>query len=176
MQIKTADGEKDVASKGLAGTALGLAIPGTVAFLNQMSGCGNGILGGLFGGNCCGNGVAGQDTRVISALEAQIAKLEAERYTDNVGLELYRQTVAENKAQTEKTTSNFNILYQFAADIDKRFAVAEAVNAERLRCQNERITALEALTKTVIPTSSICPEVMPRYNSFTVPTNTTPTA
>lgn len=177
MQIKTADGEKDVASKGLAGAALGLAIPGTVALLNQMGGCGNGILGGLFGGNCsCGGGSVGQDTRVISALEAQIAKLEAERYTDNVGLELYKQTVHENKAQTEKTNSNFNILYQFAADIDKRFAVAEAVNAERLRCQNERISALEALTKTVIPISSICPEVMPRYNDFTVPTNTTPTA
>lgn len=176
MQIKTADGEKDVASKGLAGAALGLAIPGTVALLNQMGGCGNGILGGLFGGNCSCRSNVVDDSRVISALEAQIAKLEAERYTDNVGLELYKQTVHENKAQTEKTNSNFNILYQFAADIDKRFAVAEAVNAERLRCQNERISALEALTKTVIPTSSICPEVMPRYNSFTVPTNTTPTA
>lgn len=171
MQIKTTDGEKDVASKGLAGTALGLAIPGTLAFLNQMSGGCNGIFGGLFGGNC-----STEDTRVISALEAQIAKLESERYTDAVGLELYKQTVSENKAQTEKTTSNFNILYTFAADIDKRFAVAEAVNAERLRCQNERISALEALTKTVIPASSICPEVMPRYNSWTAPTTTTPTA
>lgn len=176
MQIKTADGEKDVASKGLGGTALGLAIPGTLAFLNQMNGGCNGILGGLFGGNCSSEAVAGHDTRVISALEAQIAKLESERYTDSVGLELYKQTVAENKAQTEKTNSNFNILYTFAADIDKRFAVAEAVNVERLRCQNERIAALEALTKTVIPASSICPEVMPRYNSWTAPTTTTPTA
>lgn len=171
MQIKTADGEKDVASKGLGGAALGLAIPGTLAFLNQMNGGCNGVLGGLFGGNC-----STEDTRVISALEAQIAKLESEKYTDSVGLELYKQTVAENKAQTEKTNSNFNILYTFAADIDKRFAVAEAVNAERLRCQNERISALEALTKTVIPASSICPEVMPRYNSWTAPTTTTPTA
>lgn len=52
MMIKTADGEKSVASTGLAGTALGLAIPGTVALLNQISG-GNGFLG--LGGNANGN-------------------------------------------------------------------------------------------------------------------------
>ena len=49
MMIKTADGEKSVASTGLAGTALGLAIPGTVALVNQLAG-GNGFLG-LGGGN-----------------------------------------------------------------------------------------------------------------------------
>ena len=47
MMIKTADGEKSVASKGLAGAALGLAIPGTVALVNQLSN-GGGLLGGLF--------------------------------------------------------------------------------------------------------------------------------
>ena len=42
------------------------------------------------------------------------------------------------------------------------------------------IAGLQALmskiTQTVIPTSAICPEVMPRYNSWTAPTNTTPAA
>lgn len=174
MQIKTADGDKSVASTGLAGTALGLGIAGTVGLVNQMSGNG-GILSGLFGCNNT-NGAVSHDTRVIGALEAQIAKLESERYTDNVGLELYKQTVAENKTQTEKTNSNFNILYTFAADIDKRFAVAEAVNAERIKCLSERVGVLESLTKTVIPASSLCPEMMPRYNSWTAPTASAPAA
>lgn len=47
MHIKTADGERNVASQGVGGTALGLAIPGTLAFLNQL---GNGGLG-FFGNN-----------------------------------------------------------------------------------------------------------------------------
>lgn len=42
------------------------------------------------------------------------------------------------------------------------------------------IAGLQALmskiTQTVIPTSAIFPEVMPRYNSWTAPTNTTPAA
>ena len=37
MLIKTADGEKNVSSKGLGGAALGLAIPGTVALVNQIN-------------------------------------------------------------------------------------------------------------------------------------------
>ena len=43
MHIKTEDGAKNVASQAVGGTALGLAIPGTLAFLGQL---GNGILGG----------------------------------------------------------------------------------------------------------------------------------
>ena len=54
----------EYASKGVAGTALGLGIAGTVGLVNQLGncgGCGNGgLLGGLFGGNnCCNRGVGG---------------------------------------------------------------------------------------------------------------------
>ena len=31
-------------------------------------------------------------------------------------------------------------------------------------------TTLGNITKLVVPTAAICPEVMPRYNSFTAPT------
>ena len=40
MQIKTTEGDREVASKGVAGTALGLGIAGTVGLLNQLSGAG----------------------------------------------------------------------------------------------------------------------------------------
>lgn len=33
-------------------------------------------------------------------------------------------------------------------------------------------TVVNGITKIVVPKSAICPEVMPRYNSFTVPTTT----
>lgn len=61
------------ASVGLAGSALGLAIPGTVALVNQLSN-GNGFLGGLFGG--------GNNDKIL-ALTAENVELKANRYTDN---------------------------------------------------------------------------------------------
>lgn len=60
------------ASVGLAGSALGLAIPGTVALVNQMSQ--GGFLGGLFGG--------GNNDKIL-ALTAENTELKANKYTDN---------------------------------------------------------------------------------------------
>lgn len=167
MEIKTTEGTEHVASSGVGGTALGLGIAGTVGLLNQMSGNGNGFLSGLFGGGNCNGQVA--------ALQAQIAKLESERYTDSVGIELYKQTAKDNANIVEKINNNFTITFNTLAALDKQIAVSEAVNTERMRAANERIAALESLTKTVIPTTSICPEVMPRYNSYTAPTTASTT-
>ena len=136
MYVKTDDGVKNVASQGVGGAALGLAIPGTLAFLNQIGG-----IGGFFGGgNQC------NDTRTISALESEIAMLKAEKYTDSVGTGVYAEL---NKKYIE--------LAQFIADLDKRNAVFEAVNAERIGCLSGRVAAIEALTKLVVPNSSVCP-------------------
>lgn len=136
MQIKTADGIENVGSAGVAGAGLGLGIAGTA--LGLLSGNGlNGILGG---GNQC------NDTRTISALESEIAKLKSERYTDKVGTEVYAEL---NK--------KFNEIGQFVAGMDKNSAVAEAINAERISCLTNRVAALEALTKVVVPNSSVCP-------------------
>jgi hypothetical protein len=138
MYVKTEDGMRNVASQGVGGAALGLAIPGTLAFLNQLGG-----FGGLFSGN---TNMQCNDTRTISALESEIAKLKSERYTDQVGTGVYAEI---NKKYIE--------LAQFIADMDKRNAVAEAVNAERLGCLSGRVAAIEALTKLVVPNSSVCP-------------------
>jgi hypothetical protein len=129
---------RNVASQGVGGAALGLAIPGTLAFLNQLGG-----FGGLFSGN---TNMQCNDTRTISALESEIAKLKSERYTDKVGTEVYAEI---NKKYIE--------LAQFIAAQDKANAVAEAVTAERLSCLTNRVSALEALTKLVVPNSSVCP-------------------
>jgi hypothetical protein len=138
MYVKTEDGMRNVASQGVGGAALGLAIPGTLAFLNQLGG-----FGGLFSGN---TNMQCNYTRTISALESEIAKLKSERYTDQVGTGVYAEI---NKKYIE--------LAQFIADMDKRNAVAEAVNAERLGCLSGRVAAIEALTKLVVPNSSVCP-------------------
>ena len=94
---------KEYASKGVAGTGLGLGIAGTALALLQGGNCGNGnILNRLFGGNCgngCGNGgfdaaamlamlnagnnCGGGDSAAMQAVIAENAQLKAERYSDN---------------------------------------------------------------------------------------------
>lgn len=153
MYVKTDDGLKNVASQGVGGAALGLAIPGTLAFLNQIGG-----IGGIFGGT--NNSMQCQDTRTISALESEIAKLKSEKYTDSVGTGVYAEL---NKKYIE--------LAQFIAALDKQNAVFEAVNSERITCLSNRVSALEGLTKLVVPNSSVCPG----WGNVTITPSTTTT-
>ena len=153
MYVKTDDGVKNVASQGVGGAALGLAIPGTLAFLNQIGG-----IGGFFGGN---QNMQCNDTRTISALESEIAMLKAEKYTDSVGTGVYAEL---NKKYTE--------LAQFIAALDKQNAVFEAINNERINCLSNRVATLEGLTKLVVPNSSVCPG----WGNVTITPATTPTA
>lgn len=196
MQIKTVDGDREVASKGVAGTALGLGIAGTVGLLNQWANGGCGFGGGFFGRNNCGglgaaaavgmtDAVSNHDTRVIGALESKIAKLESERYTDGVGIELYREIIKESNKNDEKIQSNYVSLAKAVADLDKQVAVDRKetecnfsflnhkINdtARELRCYVDA-TFVPGVLK--MPLQSICPEAMRRYNSWTAPTAAAP--
>jgi hypothetical protein len=158
MQIKTDSGTQSVASNGLGvWGAVGGGL-GTLALANQLLSGNGGILN--FGNNCQKNQQC-DDTRLISALESEIAQLKSERYTDQVGTGVYAEI---NKKYIE--------LAQFIADMDKRNAVAEAVNAERLGCLSGRVSAIEALTKLVVPNGSVCPG----WGNVTITPATTPTA
>ena len=198
MQIKTVDGDREVASKGVAGTALGLGIAGTVGLLNQWANGGGGFFGnGFFGGRggCYGpataaavgiaDGIANHDTRLIGALESKIAKLESEKYTDGVGIELYREIVAKSNANDAKIQSNYVELAKAVADLDKRVAVDKKETecnfaflnnrihetAKELRCYVDA-TFVPGVLK--MPLQSICPEAMRRYNTWTAPTEAAP--
>lgn len=192
MQIKTTEGDREVASKGVAGTALGLGIAGTVGLLNQLAG-GYGWGGGFFNGGrgtaaaLAAEGVATTDTREIGALESKIAKLESERYTDGVGIELYREIISTSNKNDEKLQANYNALAQTVASLDKQIAVDKQQTIDNFAFLNNQIsnTKQEVLAycnatfvpgQLVMPLSSVCPEAMQRYNSWTAPTTTTTTA
>ena len=51
-------------------------------------------------------------------------------------------------------------------------AVYNATNTGLISCLQSQVAQLQGLTKVVIPTTSICPEPMARYNSWTAPTTT----
>lgn len=171
MLIDTIKGEKSVASTGLAGTALGLAIPGTIALVNQLSGCngnGGGLLGGLFGGNCNGSNIT-NDTRVIGALESELARVNAERYADSIGINTFKESKTMFEKANAETSANYKELAQFIAALDKQVAVDKAVADHTFRALDNKIdcTAQGIYNyvdskfvpgKLIMPKSSICPE------------------
>ena len=160
----------DYASKGVAGSGLGLGIAGTALGLLN-----NGGLGGLFGGNC---------QNVIAEKDSKIAKLEAEKYSDASNIELYKQIKSELKetiANERATYKEFNSLQEklFKSELEKQsMLTAQGIQGlqAQINCTNNHLnclqTVVDGITKIVVPKSAICPEVMSRYNSWTAPTTT----
>lgn len=205
----------EFASKGVAGAGLGLGIAGTALGLLNNN-CGNGLLGGLFGGNCCNGARYGAELQYVSELQSRVQALEAEKTANTNMVAAFNQTVANDKELRAEMYAYIKPLAEEAANNRVNIATLQA----ELKCSNEKaelreqilegklreqglalngkidqvasaskccceqnsaaIAGLQALmskiTQTVIPTSAICPEVMPRYNSWTAPTTTTPAA
>lgn len=194
MLIKTAEGEKSVASQGLGGTALGLAIPGTIALANQV--LGGGLLGGLFGG-AQGPACTTSDTRTISLLESELAKEKAERYADSIGIAAFKEAKIMFEKAQDTSSANFKELVQgFIAQnevnakefarLDKEVALNKQASEYNFAILNNKIDCCGHELRCyvdgkfvpgqlVMPKSSICPEVMAQYNSWTAPTTGTTT-
>lgn len=147
------------ASKGVAGTGLGLAIGALGLEVLR-----NGSLGGILGGNnACESDhpVSRREAELsaqISALDTRNKLLESNIYTDSKIADVY-----------ERLSARIGL-------VEGQISAQAVVNAQitaNLSCMQNTINGLAALTKTVIPVTSICPDVMPKYNSWTAPTTTT---
>ena len=137
--------ENKYGSKGVAGAGLGLGIAGTALGLMAGNGGFN-----LFGNNAnCGCNEDHYVNRYEAAQSARIAELETEvklrdanTYTDGKILELYRY-VDGKFAGVE-------------AQICQQ-AVYNATNTANYACLANQVAQLQALTKLVIPNTSVCP-------------------
>lgn len=152
----------DYASKGVAGSGLGLGIAGTaLALLN------NGGLG-LFGNNSAmlaGNAAVAS----LAEKDAEIGQLKAEKYTNDKLSETYIGLNAQiNKVASDLATLSLNNERRIGSLEGQVTALAQATNNAIAGINN----TLGLITKTVIPKSAICPEVMERYNSWVAPTTT----
>ena len=154
----------EYASKGVAGSGLGLGIAGTAL------GVLNGGLGNLLSGTGNGNCGCNEDhwvNRYEAGQSARIAELETE--------------VKLRDANTY-TLSEMNKMRNY---VDTRFSGIEAqlcaqnvTNAQitaNLSCMQGNIATLMGLTKTIVPITNVCPEPMKLYNSWTAPTAPTTT-
>ena len=151
----------EFASKGIAGAGLGTGIAGlSLGILN-------GGLGNLLGGwnnncNCSENQVV---TRYelglqnqISAKDGHIALLESNIYTDQKLNDL--RNYIDAKVGVVEGAVNAQAVYN-------------ATNTATIGCIQGQIAQLQGLTKVVIPITSVCPEPMKLYNSWTAPTTPT---
>ena len=150
--------ENKYTSKGVGGTALGLAIGGLGT---QLLGGG---LGGLLGN---GNGGCSEDHYVnryelglqqeLAAKDSKIGLLESNIYTDSKIADVY-----------ERLNTKINC-------VENQLSHQAVVNAQitaNISCMQGAINTLQGLTKTIVPIDNVCPNPMPQYNSWTAPTTT----
>ena len=150
--------ENSYASKGLAGTALGIGI-GALGLEALGGGLGN-----IFGGNRAACEADHPVSRREADMAAEMAELKTEKkllesntYTDSKILELYRYVDGK------------------FAGVEAQICQQSAVNtqvAANLSCLTNTVNMLSGLTKTIIPIDNICPPPMERYNSWVAPTAT----
>lgn len=200
----------EFASKGVAGTGLGLGIAGTALGVLAGNNGNGGILGNLFGNN-------GYNDK-LTALMSENSMLKSENYSDKTAKEVYGQTLTDNRRLRDEMFAFIKPIADESAQNKTRVAVLETqvakdaeigkLREELVRSQlgakideccckanaridtvaqtaacgiNQNSAAIAALqstvnsiTKTIIPQTAICPPVMPRYNSWTAPTDTAP--
>ncbi len=153
--------------KGNLGVTLGAIGTGLGLF---GGGAGN-LLGGLFGGgynpamipaeNQAVNRYEAQQQARIAELETEVKLRDANTYTDQKLLEVYKDLNGQINGINNRLCEQ---------------SVWNATQTATIGCMGQQIAALQGvlggITKTVIPKDVICPEVMARYNSWTAPTET----
>ena len=142
----------EFASKGVAGSGLGLGIAGTALGLMN----GNGLLSGLFnnGYGCHENTPVtryelGQESK-IAELQSQIALRDANTYNDQKLLEVYKYFDGELKDVRATMCANDKM----QAVINAKFESGLDVLGSQVASINNTISGL---TRTVIPNANVCP-------------------
>lgn len=135
----------EFASKGVAGTGLGLGIAGTaLGILNGGTSLLNGVGANTI--NCSENVPVNryeldQQSR-ISKLESDIALRDANTYNDQKLLEVYKYFDGKLNCINDTLTAQ---------------AVYNATNTATIGCVQNQVNQLASLTKLVVPNSSVCP-------------------
>ena len=151
----------EFASKGVAGSGLGLGIAGTALGLLN-GGLGNVLGTNNVGYNCvCSENMhvnryeLGQEQR-IAQLESQIALRDANIYSDQKLVEVYKDLSARINGLEEVVNAQ---------------AVYNATNTATINCIQGQVAQLFGLTKLVVPNTSVCPG----WGNVTITPSTTTT-
>lgn len=150
----------EYASKGVAGSGLGLGIAGTALGLL------NGGLGGILGNGWNGAANCHENTPVnryelaqeqkIADLQSQVALRDANIYGDQKLLEVYKYFDGELKGIRNELCDQ---------------KVYNATNNAAIGCIQGQVAQLYSLTKLVVPNTSVCPG----WGNVTITPATAPT-
>lgn len=148
--------------KGNLGVALGAIGTGLGVFGN---GLGN-LFGGMgMGGNANVRWVSQpefEQGQRIASLESENALLKAEKNTDAKMTDVY-----------ERLDSKIRTLEGVVNTFKAEQGVINAQVISNISVAQNQIAVLNGLTKTVIPITNVCPQPMPMYNNFVVPSSGT---
>lgn len=184
------------ANAGLTTGIIGTTLGGLWAL---GAGNGGGILGNLLGGNASqmnalmaenamlksenysdkiGKEVYSQSLADNRATEARINALLAPTAT---AIAENQKEIAVLKAKLEKDREIIQLkMDNCCCKLNSKIESVAQTAACGIQQNANAVASLQAvvasITKTIVPQSAICPEVMPRYNSWTTPTTTTPAA
>lgn len=158
---------------------------GSLIAIAAQSLLGGGPLGGVLGG---GAPQAAQSAAVyeLSKKDSEIALLNAKLEARQEVSEVYARLRARDQAQDEKTAA----LESRVLAIETAAPLREQLVLQKVECLSNSVAqgfksvdcalgnlaaTVGAITRTVVPKSAICPEVMARYNSWTAPTEASST-
>ena len=158
MQIKTQNGDYDVASKGLGNTALGLGIAGLAT---SLLGGGATLLG--MGRNGMTANPTDPDARFVtksetnliqenSTLKTELAIQKSENYTDKKIVEVTQYLDAKLRRVEDKVDANKDAQQAVNAQQMAYNAAANA-NIDVLKSQ---VASLTSVTKLFVPSSNVC--------------------
>lgn len=125
----------EFASKGVAGSGLGLGIAGTA--LGLLNNGGAGILGGLFN-NTPGGYVTEKEQYYINEMnkrDAQLAQEKSERYADGIGIGAYKEAIALSNKNDEKLGNFIEKVNTQAMTTASELAVLKA----NIECLNQKL-------------------------------------
>lgn len=159
MQIKTQNGDYDVASKGLGNTALGLGIAGLATSLLG----GGALLGGLGNGRQMTANPNDPDARFVtksetnliqenSTLKTELAIQKSENYTDKKLVEVTQYIDGKVNRLEDRVNANKDAQQAINAQQMAYNAAANA-NIDVLKSQ---VASLSSVTKLFIPSTNVC--------------------
>lgn len=161
--------EHDYASKGVANAGLVTGIIGATGV--AANALGNGGLGGLFNGGCKQNYVTEKEfalAQTISAKDAEIGLLKADKYTDQKISEAI--VYLDGKISKLAERIECNKAAQDAINLNQ--ATLNTANGSVIACIQHEVARINSAFKFVIPNDSICPG----WGNVTLTPATTPAA